>query len=194
MPSKIKIDFYSVQMPEGSPEFHKLIVADSKTEIPPRHLFGAGPARDDARVRKQLVAEGVVAVGVGIDQRADGRRSRQRATKALQHLARELQIEQGIDQQGLALIGHQPRIAVASGTVRQQPRVATVAQIMHALGVLPFRHWLAPSKRHDCRHPAMRPRPHIPSVSAYGAGGATVGFFSMSPARLPRERFHSHTT
>ena len=64
------------------------------------HLLGAGFGGDYLGARDQLIAEGMIAIRMGIDERADPpRRLRLRRAHLRQHLASKLEIEKRIDQQ-----------------------------------------------------------------------------------------------
>jgi len=63
------------------------------------HLSGACPRRDDARAREERIAVAVVAVGVGVDQRPDALRRGNRGAHRVEHLPRQSQVEERVDQQ-----------------------------------------------------------------------------------------------
>ncbi len=104
------------------------------------HLFGAGCGRDNGRAFDQLIAVGVIAVGVGVDQGADIFRLRHGIAHDLQHLARQIEIKQRIDQQAVLAIGYQAGVGPAPRAVRLQVGVTALSQIVQPFGVLPFRH------------------------------------------------------
>ncbi len=104
------------------------------------HLFGAGARGDDLGILDELVAESVVAVGMGVDQAADRFGGRHGGAHLVQHLARELEVEQRVDQQGLVAIGDQAGVAPAPASIGLQPGKAAIAEVVQALGVLPLRH------------------------------------------------------
>ena len=118
------------------------------------HLLGAGARSDDLGAGDQLVAERVVAVGMGVDQAADRLRRRHRGAHPPQHLAGQRQVEQRIDQQGLVAVDDQPGIAKTPAAVGLQPGKAAVAEVVQALGVLPFRHVALPHCQRRWRPPA----------------------------------------
>ena len=61
------------ELPAG-PSGGAAMSAASRAGGSSRHLLGAGPGADDLGVAHELVAPAVVAVGVGVDDRADGPR------------------------------------------------------------------------------------------------------------------------
>ena len=69
------------------------------------HLVGTGLGCDDARAFHQRVAEGVVPIGVGVDENVDVRRFRHRLSVGLEHVAGQRSGEQGVDQKCSAF-GH----------------------------------------------------------------------------------------
>ena len=104
------------------------------------HLLGARARSDNFRSFHQPVAEGVIAVGMGVDHGADSRRRGLRPAHRVQHLLRQRQVKQSVDQQRLAAVANQARIAPAPRAVGLKVGVGTIAQIMQALGVSPFAH------------------------------------------------------
>ena len=102
------------------------------------HLLGAGTRGDDLRTLHQPVTEGVIAVGMSVDQGADARGSGLRPAHRVEHLLRQRQVEQRIDQHRLAAVGDQARVAPSPGAVGLKVGVTAVAEIVQALAVGPF--------------------------------------------------------
>src|SRR5713226_8550947 len=81
----------------------------------------------------------MIAIGVRVDQRADARGGlRFRTAHGVEHFARELQVEERIDEHRLAPVYDEACIAPSPSAVRLQIRVASVAEVMQSLGVGPF--------------------------------------------------------
>ena len=78
---------------------------------------------------------------------ADPLGGRDGRTEGVEHLSRVGEIEERIDQQILALIDNQSRVAVTPAAVGLQPCVATVAKVMQSLGEFPTCHELLSSGR-----------------------------------------------
>jgi hypothetical protein len=68
------------------------------------------PGRLGLRAFDQLIAEDVVAIGVGVDEFADVARRRHCVTHGLEHLGGKRQIEQRVDQQGLLAVRTRPAL------------------------------------------------------------------------------------
>jgi hypothetical protein len=100
------------------------------------HLGGGGRGGVELRGgRQELVAEAVVAVGVrvhrGVDRVAVGDRPHR-----VEHRARQVEVEQRVDEQRRAAGGDQPRVAPAPPAVGLVVRVEAVGQLVQALPVL----------------------------------------------------------
>src|SRR5216683_6221664 len=81
----------------------------------------------------------MIAVGVRVDQRADARGGlRLRTAHRIEHFARQLQVEESIDEHRLAAVDDEARIAPSPSAIRLQKRVASVAEVMQSLRVGPF--------------------------------------------------------
>src|SRR5713226_8705471 len=81
----------------------------------------------------------MIAIGVRVDQRADARGGlRFRTAHGVEHFARELQVEERIDEHRLAPVYDEACIAPSPSAVRLQIGVASVAEVMQSLGVGPF--------------------------------------------------------
>ncbi|MEJ0044706.1 MAG: hypothetical protein WDM81_21900 [Rhizomicrobium sp.] len=105
-------------------------------------IASAAPhGRDDLAV-EAAIAVAVIAIVMGVDQRADFRR--RRPGEAVQHRARMRGIEHRVDQQRLAAIRHQPGIGEAPAAVGLQIGEGTGPEIDHA-GLI---RCLAEGKRH----------------------------------------------
>ena len=128
------------------------------------HLLGAGARSDDLGAGHELVAESVVAVGVGVDQATDRPGRRHRGAHLPQHLAGQFEVEQRIDQQCLVAIDDQSGIAEAPAAVGLQPGETAVAEVVQALGVLPFRHVVLPHCQRRVR-PGLKPSRSRPGRS-----------------------------
>src|SRR3954447_26580146 len=63
---------------------------------------------------------------------------------AVEHFAREFQVEQRINQQRVLAVDDQTGIAVSPASVWLKPRVAAVAEIVQTLGEVPLAHVLLP--------------------------------------------------
>src|SRR5579883_3226598 len=119
----------------------------------------AGLRSDDLGAGDKLITEAMVAVGMRVDQRAETRRRlRLRAAHRVDHRARQLQVEQRIDEHGLAAVNDQTRVAPSPRSVGLQPRVASVAEIVQTLGVLPI------ASRHVSRSYRLARRLHEPGA------------------------------
>ena len=70
-----------------------------------------------------------------------------------QHLAGQLEVEQRIDQQRLAMIDDEAGIAEPPTAVGLEVGKAAVAQIMQAFGVLPLRYAVLPHRSAGIRTP-----------------------------------------
>jgi hypothetical protein len=104
------------------------------------HFVKARRGRDNPRAIDQLIPIGMVEVRVRVDQGIDLGRDGDGGAHAFQHIARALQIDQRIDKQSFRAVGDEAGIAVASRAVRLQVCVATVAELVQAVCVLPLFH------------------------------------------------------
>jgi hypothetical protein len=95
---------------------------------------GGGTGGDDLDTGRcdQLVAEAMVAVGVGVHHGRQRRAVGQRPDP-VEHLPRRDQVEQRVYQQRGPAACHQPGVAPAPAAVRLQPGMTPVAQIMQSL-------------------------------------------------------------
>ena len=100
------------------------------------HLLGRRLGGDDVGPFHQLVAVAVVAVGVGVDQRADGRAAGQPAHR-VEHRGRQVQVEQRVDQQRFALTHDQAGIGPPPAPVGLQVGEAAVGHLEEALRIVP---------------------------------------------------------
>lgn len=100
------------------------------------HFRGGCGGGDDPGAGNQLVAVAVVAVRVGIDQRADCVGSRLGGAHGPQHAVGKREIVQGIHQQGLLPVDNQSRVAPAPGSARGQPGIHAIAQCLQAVFIL----------------------------------------------------------
>jgi len=100
-----------------------------------RHLLGGRLRGDDLGVAHQHVAVAVIPVCMRVDERADAR-SRGRGTPHLgEHLAREREVEQGIDEQRGAGVGHQSGVAPAPAPIGLKEGETAVSQLVKPLRV-----------------------------------------------------------
>ena len=83
-----------------------------------RELLGGRLGRDDGGVSHELVPVAVVSIGVRIHERVDRTSCRRCIAHGLEHLGGELQVEERVDEQGLAAVRDQPGVAPAPGAVR----------------------------------------------------------------------------
>jgi len=80
----------------------------------------------------------MIAVRVSINQSTYSRRRLGfRTMHGIEHHARELKVEERIDQQRFVAVNHQPGVAPAPRAVGLQVAVAAVAEIMQTFAVLP---------------------------------------------------------
>lgn len=98
------------------------------------HTFG-NQLVEGARSLDQLIAKGVVAIGMGVDQGPNLRAGRHGGAHGLEHLCRHLQVKQGVDQQGLTRVFDQAGIGPAPTAVGHQISIVATAQIVQAFGV-----------------------------------------------------------
>ena len=89
-----------------------------------------GQRRDDLRVGDEFVAVAVVAVGVGVDERADVVGRGLGGAHGLEHIRRERHVEQGIDQQRLALRDDQSGVAPAPAAIGLDPGVTAGSEVV----------------------------------------------------------------
>ena len=83
-----------------------------------------------ARALDQLVAVAVVAVRVGIDEGSDALCRRLGPAHRLEHCRGELQIEERVDEQRFAGVDHETRVAPTPGTIRLEPSIDPVPEIV----------------------------------------------------------------
>ncbi len=115
----------------GAPSTSAAIAAGGSSPI-------SAAVRSDAtilRVGEELVAVAVIAVGVSVDERVDARRRRRRAAHRRQHLPRQLEVEQRVNEQRALAVHDQARVAPAPAAVGLQVRIEAVSDLVHALGV-----------------------------------------------------------
>jgi hypothetical protein len=96
------------------------------------HLVRSRLGRNDLGTLDQLVAVAVVTVGVRVEQRANGRRGGDGRHRR-QHLRRERQVEQRVDEQRHAIAHHEASIAPAPAAIRLQVREALLTQLLETL-------------------------------------------------------------
>ena len=82
--------------------------------------------------RDQLVAEAVIAVRVGVHERVDPRRRRHRGAHRREHLGRERQVEERVDEQRGLAVDHEPGVAPSPGAVGLEPREAAGAEVVQS--------------------------------------------------------------
>jgi hypothetical protein len=75
------------------------------------HFLGGLFGRDDLGIGDKLVAEGVVAVGMGVDECLDLSCRRHLVPHLVEHFPGQFEIEQRIDQKILVAIDDQSRVA-----------------------------------------------------------------------------------
>ena len=92
-----------------------------------------GQRRDDLRVGDEFVAVAVVAVGVGVDERPDVVGGGLGGAHGLEHIRRERHVEEGIDQQRLALGDDEAGVAPAPAAVGLDPGVTAGSEIVQTV-------------------------------------------------------------
>ena len=95
------------------------------------HLVGGRRRRDDLGSVHELIAVAVIAVGMGVDQRANGRGAGE-GRERIEHLLSEPQVEQGVDEQRRTVTHHQAGIAPPPTAVGLEVGQAAIAQLVHA--------------------------------------------------------------
>ncbi len=107
------------------------------------HLLGRRDGGDDLHPgptpRDLTVAVAVVTVGMGVHHGVDRRPVGDRCQR-VQHRGRQLEIEQGVDQQRLAVADDQPGVAPAPSTIGLQVGETTVPEFVHPRGEVSSRH------------------------------------------------------
>jgi len=99
------------------------------------HLGRRGCGRVQIRrVREQLVAEAVIAVGVRVHRLLDGVALGDRPHR-VEHAPREPQVEQRVDEHRRAVAGDEAGVAPAPAAVRLEVGEEPVAELVQALGV-----------------------------------------------------------
>jgi hypothetical protein len=99
------------------------------------HLGGARRRRVDlGSRRKQLVAEAVIGIGVRVDRGIDRVPGGDRGHRA-QHLARQVQVVEGVDEQRGAVGGDEPGVAPAPAAVGLEVGVQPIAELVEPAGV-----------------------------------------------------------
>ena len=104
------------------------------------HVLERSLGGQDARALHELVAERVVTIAVRIEECADLVGLWHSLAHAIEHLARELEVEQRVDKQRVIAVDDQAGVAVAPASVGLEPRVAAVAEIVQTLGEFPLAH------------------------------------------------------
>ncbi len=97
------------------------------------HLVGGRRRGDDLGAVDELVAVAVVAVGVGVDHRADRRRARVVGHR-LQHRLREAEVEQRVDEQRRPVTDDEPGVAPAPPAIALEVGEAPVAELTELTG------------------------------------------------------------
>ena len=95
---------------------------------------------DDLGALYELIAEHVVAVGMGVDELVDVARGRNGVAHRLEHLRGKRQVEQRVDKQSLVAVRDQSRVAPPPRAVRLQIGETTATEIMQSLRIMPPAH------------------------------------------------------
>jgi hypothetical protein len=96
------------------------------------HLGRSRRGCDDARAAEQLVAEGVVAVRVRVDEHVDLCRRRNAAPDLVEHLACQPQVEERVDEHRGSAPDDEAGVAPAPAAARLEIRVEAVADLLEA--------------------------------------------------------------
>ena len=96
------------------------------------HLARAGRRRHDVGAGHELVAVAVVAVGVGVHDRADRRGRRRHGPQVVEHLLGEHEVEQRVDEQRRVAVGDQAGVRPAPAAVGLEVGPQPVADLVGA--------------------------------------------------------------
>ena len=109
------------------------------------HLLRRRTGCDDLRALDKRIAEAVIPVRVGVDELPDPPgRTGLGALHGVQHLAREPQVEERVDEQRFVAVDHEPGVTKAPGSIGLE------------IGVEPAADFLQPLLESKARQPELR--------------------------------------
>ena len=79
----------------------------------------------------QLVAVAMVAVGMGVHEHVDRRRRRRRPAQRVEHLGREHEVEEGVDEQRLVAVDDEAGVTPSPPAVRLEIGEQPVTDLVH---------------------------------------------------------------